>query len=59
MGKTEQAPAATADLSVVERLLSQLVAAAERPVPAIIDEESVYSYVSQRQARDVAVKRYI
>lgn len=59
MGKTEQAPTATADLSVVERLLSQLVAAAERPVPAIIDEESVYSYVSQRQARDVAVKRYI
>ena len=58
MGKIEQTHTATADLSVIERLLSQLVAAAEHPVPAIIDEDSVYSYMTQRQTRDIAAKRF-
>ena len=41
----------------IEALLSGILAAMQQPVPAVIDGDSVYGYVSSRMTRDVASRR--
>ena len=53
MGNIE-GTAPSVDLSPIESLLSQILSAAQRPVPAVIDGNSVYQYVSRRQARAIS-----
>lgn len=41
----------------IEALLSGILSAVQQPVPAVIDGNSVYGYVSSRMTRDVATRR--